>query len=272
MRKYSAFLIGALFLVVPFSAVQAEPVLTIQQDGKSKSFTRTGLLSMHTYQLDMNNSVGYEGKDMHYTAVRVCDLLKPLSVNSDETVELVSSDNFYALVPAKYLINCKEGSSIAYVAIEPADNPWPQLPRGGTAGPFFVVWTNPEKDYISSEYWAWNVVRMNVIAADQLTGVIPAPQNVKQEIKNGYHVYVSRCSGCHTMNQIGKAEIGPDLNYPMSPTKYFASDAILKKFIRDPQSVRIKKHDEMGNFTRQYLSDKDLDDLIAYMHYMDENR
>lgn len=255
-------------------------LLKIRSGSRIEELSREQLLAKKTYALHMTNSRAYLGVDMDYTAVRICDLLRSYHVRPAQIIELVSADNFYASVPAALLTSCQPGRAVAYIAIEMPNKPWPRLtynnpdalqPDHGSAGPLAVVWEHPDKNYISNEYWAWKIVGINILPGENKADVIAEPQDVKQHIRNGYHAYVSRCSGCHTMNRIGRAKIGPDLNYPESALKHFEDDATVKRFIRDPQSVRKKPNDRMSGTSEQFLSNHDLDDLLAYMRFMAKN-
>lgn len=284
--KHTFFLSSfALVTSLAFGSNTAkQPTLTIKDNNNELVLTRDQLLSQNnrkSQKLNMTNSRAYLGVNMRYQAVKICDLLKPFTIKQSDTIEFVSSDNFYALVPAHHVTNCDTDKSVAYIAIETSDRPWPKLtynnpnrhqPDHGTAGPFAVVWTKPEVDYISNEYWAWKIIQINILHQGNISNVIPAPQHVKQAIRNGYHAYVSRCSGCHTINHIGKGKIGHDLNLPTNALTHFADTKTFKKFVRDPQSVRKKANDRMSGTSEQFLSNNDLDDLTAYLSYIGKHK
>lgn len=267
-----------IFLLISNIAYASQPSLTIETPTKSKSFSTTDLLKMDVAHLTMNNSRAYLGITMKYEAVKLCEILKPFHVKQSDTVELISSDNFAVLVPAKYVLNCANHTPIGYLAIETADKPWPKLLHNnpdkshadeGTAGPFAVIWVNAAN--LSNEYWAWKVVTIKVHDKLDPKIYLNAPSTDDKQVLNGYHIYVSHCAACHTINKIGKAVIGPDLNIPRNPTEYY-SDVTLKKFIRDPQSVRKKKNDHMSGTSEETLSNKDLNDLVVYLRYMSKHK
>ncbi|OEH45787.1 hypothetical protein lpari_03300 [Legionella parisiensis] len=70
------------------------------------------------------------------------------------------------------------------------------------------------------------------------------------------------------INHIGKSKIGPDLNCPKNPLDYYPNITQLKKFIRDPKSVRSRPRGRMSGSDKQSLSDNDLDDLVQFFAYM----
>jgi cytochrome c2 len=259
-----------------------DPALTIITPKEKKVLTRTQLLkTKNITQITMTNSRAYPGVKLNFTAIKLCDILRPLHIRKNDMVELITSDNFSSLVPAKVVMACTTKTSIAYLAIEPKQHPWPQLKYNNpdqynrdmsSAGPYKIIWLHPEKSYISNEYWAWKVKTIKIHYKLNEKIYLPAPSTKNLNIQNGYNAYVSRCLGCHTINRIGKAKIGPDLNVPVSAVKRFNNDNLLKKFIRNPQSVRAKKNDRMSGTSEQFLSNKDLDDLVLYLHYMAEHK
>jgi cytochrome c2 len=280
--KLSALL--ALALIVSFNCYASlqDPIFTVTTPNITKKFTRSQLLEMPTLRhIQMTNSRAYPGININFAAIKLCDILKPLNISSKATLEFISSDHFYALVPAHYVLNCSDQHSLAYLAIETEDKPWPRLhynnadknnPSKTSAGPFQVIWLNPEKSYISNEYWTWNLIEVKEVSLRDANTVIPPPSVKDAHISNGYSMYVSRCSGCHTMNGVGKGKIGPDLNIPLNAVKRFKDDNQLKQFIRDPQSVRPKKNDRMSGTNEESLSNQDLNDLVLYFHYMDQHK
>lgn len=255
-----------------------EPVLVIESKYHHYFFSRTKLVSMKSLaHISINNNRAYPNMEMTYSAIKLCDLLKPFSIKLGDTLEFIAADRFSVLIPAKYIMSCNKNSAIGYLAIEPVKK-WPLLryKTGTTAGPFDVIWVYPEKSYISDEYWAWSVVR--IIVHEKLdSNLIPDVPNIqdrqiRDRIKNGYNKYISHCAACHAINHIGKGVIGPDLNIPKNPVEYYPDDNLLKKFIRDPQSVWVIKHDRMSGSSKQFLSDADLDDLLLYFHYMAKHK
>ena len=61
--------------------------------------------------------------------------------------------------------------------------------------------------------------------------------------------------------------MGPDLNVPYNPTEYFSGD-FLKRYIRDPQSLRQWPQAKMPAFTASVLPDNELDLLVGYLRHM----
>lgn len=280
LNKIKIIVLSAYLIAVTTSAHAAmhEPSLRIEIDKKTVTFTRSQLLSMKEItSVRINNNRAYPGVDMTYTAIKLCDLLKPYRIHSKTMLEFIAADQFAVLIPAKKIMQCGKNDAIGYLAIEPKKK-WPIIKNNTdtTAGPFDVIWVNPEKSYISDEYWAWSTIK--IVGHDKLdpNKFVTPPKvddpTIRKQVINGYDIYISHCAGCHTMNNIGKGQIRPDLNIPKNPTEYYPDDRVLKKFIRNPQSIRKIKNDRMSGSSEQFLSEKDLNDLLIYFHYMAKNK
>ncbi len=146
--------------------------------------------------------------------------------------------------------------------------------KSSTAGPFYLVWLRPERGGISPEQWPYQVVKIESVLplARRFPMVAPAAGvSARDPIRHGFAVYEKNCSVCHTINLGGDASIGPDLNVPYNPTEYLRVDA-LRRLIRDPQTLRRWPAAKMPAFPLQQLSDRDLTDLLAYLHHMADRK
>ena len=86
-------------------------------------------------------------------------------------------------------------------------------------------------------------------------------------IRRGLAVFTTNCIVCHTFNLAGDATVGPDLNVPHNPTEYMREE-YLRRLIRNPASVRYWKEQKMPGFDTAAISDRELDELLAYFYYM----
>jgi mono/diheme cytochrome c family protein len=237
------------------------------------TFAPAALLAMPAATtVTIANDVAYK-RNMTFRAIPVASLLG--GVGADETLRFVASDGFVATLPAALLLARGDGA-VAYLAIEPPDAPWPALKAGdpSTAGPFYLVWMRPERAGISPEQWPYQVVKIESVPpfARRFPMVAPAPGlSARDPIRHGFAVYEKNCSVCHTINLGGDASIGPDLNVPYNPTEYLRVDA-LRRLIRDPQTLRRWPSAKMPAFPIERLSDRDLTDLLAYLHHMADRK
>src|SRR5881392_899523 len=108
--------------------------------------------------------------------------------------------------------------------------------------------------------------------AQRFPAIVPPPGIAADaSVKRGFAVAVKNCLVCHTLNLGGDASVGPDLNVPFNPTEYLRADA-LRRLIRDPQSLRRWPGARMPGFSSAVLSDRDLNDLLAYLRNMADRK
>lgn len=256
-----------LALLSNLCVFSAEPTLTISSLNREHHYDRASLLASNRLEMiHIDNNRAYPGRKMTLASIKLCELLKPYAVRPDAIIEFIAADGFSVDVPANKIMTCNHYSAIAYIAIEP-EKKWPLLDNGTqtTAGPFDVIWLHPEKSYISNEYWAWSVTNIAIHQTLQRDLLKLKPIHASAQVKHGYDIYISHCAGCHTINHLGKAIIGPDLKDPKTPFDYYPDEQQLKQFIRDPQSIRPGR---MSGSGEDFLNNADLNALIAYLKYI----
>ncbi|HUB90744.1 MAG TPA: cytochrome c [Dyella sp.] len=209
---------------------------------------------------------------MRYRAVPLRALLPELA--QGDRLKFVANDGFSVDIAADALL--KPSGAQAWLAVEDPQHPWPSLPGNkGDAGPFYVVWINPAAAHIGGEQWPYQLARIERVddVAMRFPATAPAASvPADSPVRHGYAVFQRTCFACHTLNGEGDARMGPDLNIPHSPTEYL-STAMLRAFIRNPQSLRRWPEGRMIGFpTQQSLSDADLDAVIAYLKYMAQHK
>ena len=159
----------------------------------------------------------------------------------------------------------------AWLAVEDPSRPWPALAADKpSAGPFYLVWTDPAAGHISPEQWPFQVARIQRLepVAQRFPALLPDPQLAATDpINQGFALFQKNCLACHRLNGTGDSQFGPDLNIPYSPTEYFSGD-FLKRYIRDPQSMRRWPQAKMPGFNNNVLPDQELDLLLGYLRHM----
>jgi len=225
-------------------------------------------INNNTQQFDINiNSIGvrtlsvkentYQGK-VPFKAMPLINITKELPITA--TLKFIASDGFSSLIPAETLFYSK---ATPYLAIE--ESGWPKSLRGGkTAGPFYLIWENAEAGQIKQEQWPFQITELVIQQDAKIQYKAIFPDYLSSKAQSGFEVFVKNCFVCHQLNHIGDAAIGPDLNQPMNPTDYFQAEA-LKKFIRDPRSVRQWQSMLMPTFDQETLSERDILALIQYL-------
>ena len=133
-------------VLLPLGLAQAdEPTITIMVGDNQRRFTRGELLTRpDSTTIEVARDVTYR-RPVSYRAVRVPSLLAGMTLPPDSVIEAVALDGFIAQLPPDLVLNSDGTKAVAWLAIEPADHPWPPIPGKGTsAGPFYIVWTGDE--------------------------------------------------------------------------------------------------------------------------------
>ncbi|MGE7958055.1 c-type cytochrome [Pseudomonas sp. NPDC089530] len=261
--KSLILLCSALLLTTPAHAAQ----LTLELGTDSRTWQTEELLKHPQAQtIAIKDDVSYK-RDMSYRAVPIAALLT--GVKADDHLQAVALDGFAAELPAAPLLG-KAGAQ-AWLAIEDPAKPWPPLSEGKhSAGPFYLVWTNPQAGHISPEQWPFEVASIKRLApvAERFPALRPDPKLAAADpVNQGFALFQKNCLACHRLNGAGDSQFGPDLNIPYNPTEYFGAD-FLKRYIRDPQSLRRWPQAKMPAFSSSVLPDTELELLVGYLKHM----
>ena len=263
-------LAGAAAAMVSLVALAASPELTMVIGGRTVKHSIEALLANPaTTTITIPQDVAYK-RAMTYRALPLAALLQ--GAGREDSVKFVANDGFAATLPAAPLLATADDGARAYLAIEPPATRWPPLKAGSpaSAGSFYLVWLRPERARIAPEQWPYQIARIEDVAplTVRFPALLPAA-NVQptDPIRRGLTVFTTNCIVCHTFNLAGDSKVGPDLNVPFSPTDYMREE-YLRRQIRDPRSLRFWPDGKMPGFDTTAMSDRDLDDLIAYLYYM----
>jgi len=253
----------ALLISLPAAAAQ----LSIELEHASKTWQTAELLTHPDAQtVQIVDDVSYK-RTMTYRAVPLAVLLPGLTPGNH--MQAVALDGFAAELTAAPLLQ-KNGAR-AWLAVEDPDHPWPALAQGKpSAGPFYLVWTNPQAGHISPEQWPFQISTLKQLktVAERFPALLPDPRLAANDpINQGFVLFQKNCLACHRLNGAGDAQVGPDLNIPYNPTEYFSGD-FLKRYIRDPQSLRHWPQAKMPAFAASVLPDSELDLLVGYLKHM----
>jgi mono/diheme cytochrome c family protein len=256
-------LLGALLLSTPLYAAQ----LVLDLGAGSRTWQTEELLKHpQARTINITDDVSYK-RNMSYRAVPLSALLT--GIDADDHLQAVALDGFAAELAAAPLLN-HDGAQ-AWLAVEDPRKPWPPLAEGKpSAGPFYLVWSNPQAGRISPEQWPFQVASIKKLAAvaERFPALRPDPKLAANDpVNQGFWLFQKNCLACHRLNGAGDAQFGPDLNIPFSPTEYFGAD-FLKRYIRDPQSLRHWPQAKMPGFSATVLPDTELDLLVGYLEHM----
>jgi mono/diheme cytochrome c family protein len=256
------------FLLLPALGQADEPTITVTVANDTRSFTRGELLARSdTTTIDVAHDVTYR-VPMTFRAVPVASLLAEMTPPSDGVIEAVSLDGFVAQLETDLVLNTDESKAVAWLAIEPADHPWPPMPgKGVSAGPFYIVWTGAAVGTIRSEQWPYQTAKLisqpspaTRWPALAVNSALPPTDPVRA----GQALYIVQCLPCHKLNGAGASNVGPDLNLPQNPTEYFTPQG-LHDVIRNPRAVRTWPTLAMPAFS---LSDREIGLIVAYLKHM----
>jgi mono/diheme cytochrome c family protein len=264
-------LILVCLLLPPGLANADEPTVTITAGKINRSFTRGELLMRpDATNIEVVRDVSYR-MPMSYRAVRVASLFAGMTLPPDNVIEAVALDGFVAQLPPDLVLDIDESKTVAWLAIEPADHPWPAMPRKDTsAGPFYIVWTGADVGSIRSEQWPYHVAKL--VSQPSPTSrwpalVVNSALPSTDPARAGGVLFVVQCLPCHKLNGAGPSDVGPDLNLPQNPTEYLTTQG-LHDLMRDPRAVRAWPAMAMPAFPPDNLSDREIGLVIAYLKYM----
>lgn len=257
-------------LIVTLEAVPsaaADRSLNLTGSGVTKQFSTADLLARSdTATVTVPHDAAY-GRAMTYRAVPLRNLLAELPPDATDTIEARGTDGFVSHLPRTLIA----GPAVPWIAVEDPAHPWPPLPgKAQSAGPFYLVWENPEAAGISSEQWPYALAALTEVAspvrrwpAIAVSASLPADAAAR----HGQEVFIINCLPCHQLAGNGAGSMGPDLLKPMPVTAYL-TDTGLRALIRNPASVRHWPAQQMPGFGPATIPDSGVDAVIAYLHQL----
>jgi len=259
----------ALTAGAPCASRAAEPSLVITKGGESQHYTAASLLARaDVVSISVPNDVSYR-RSTTYRAVPLLALLGRSNDSRLDTLEAKATDGFIAQIPVELVTRGAAGGAVAWLAIEDPARPWEPLPHHTkSAGPFYLVWENPQRSNIRSEQWPHWLVSLELVESPlHRWPQLELPAGQASAARAGQKIFLSFCLPCHRLNGGGASDTGPDLGEPMNATEYL-TEAGLRGIIRNPRSVRTWPNQTMGGFGSKTLPDADVDNLLVYLRAM----
>ncbi len=134
--------------------------------------------------------------------------------------------------------------------------------------PAYVIWKNLDDARILSEGdygWPYQVTQIELVTFRSRFAEMAPPEDASAKARAGFEVFTAHCSKCHAVNGHG-GTVGPELNYPASPTEYMKADW-LRRWIDDPTSMR--QAPRMPPLNRQLPHRAELiEEIVAYLEEM----
>jgi len=264
----SVYVFSICLLSSSLAASAKEPTLKVG----TKSYTASELLKRSDLEtITVKQDPAYGGREMRYQAIGAAVLFAETKLREDDVVQFRCLDGFVASISKERIMRTGPGQSVAYIAIENPKAKWPVLPlkpSAGSAGPFYLVWLKPELSGILQEEWPYQVVAFEVKGRlkDLYPRIFPT-QQADAGVARGLKLFQQTCFACHTMNQDGPSQVGPDLNLPLNPTEYL-KESILPRYIRNPKAIRSWEGSKMPGFGPETFSDEDIANIVAYLKQM----
>jgi mono/diheme cytochrome c family protein len=274
-RVLLALLMAAVLLGGPREAAAAEPGLRVAFGDKVRDFDAATLLARpDAHDITVPNDVAYR-REMSFRAVPLLALLEGLPLEGADTLETRATDGFVSQLPMTLLLKAKSGGSVPWVAIEEPGTPWPPLPgKNDSAGPFYIVWLDPERSHVRQEQWPYALAALTEVEAPAWRWpqiAVAAGLAPDAPARHGQEVFIVQCLPCHRMRGGGEGDMGPGLAVPRSPTEYMTRTGLVAQ-IRDPKSLRSWPDQKMPAFSEAALPAADVDAVIAYLRHMAHRR
>lgn len=264
IRSVQKLVLSLTFILIFSSACLAQ-TLTINVGDQEASYTpETLLANPHLVTFKQLHLPTYPNQSFDVKALPLCSLLNIPNKNMKGVLKIRASDHYISYFNLYRVYPCDEKRvSTAYIAIEEPNKPWPIVAKlKRSAGPFYLIW---QGEKVSQTDWIFGAENISITKENPFSALLPL--NSTNQEAQGFEQFSNKCGVCHSINLIGNVEMGPDLNFPMNPLEYF-SEKHVRKFIRDPQSVRYMKNDKMFAFNEKLLSAEELDAVIAFLKLM----
>src|SRR4051794_21534904 len=164
MRWVACLAVLMLMVLGAKPARAVEPFLMLDLGGVARRFTVAELLARpDATEMVIPNDPSYQ-RAVRYRAVPLLPLLADLPQGPFDTLEARATDGFVAQIPLSLVRQGAEGGAAAWIAIEPPDEPWSALPGKKTgAGPFYLVWKQPERSGVLPEQWPYHLASLTAV-------------------------------------------------------------------------------------------------------------
>ncbi|WGY72353.1 cytochrome c [Burkholderia cepacia] len=271
MLKRQWFSLVLLTVCLLGQRASAQSTLELDTDGTARALTRQTLLARpDATDIHVPRDIAY-GRPMTFRAVPFTALLGDTPLPADGVLETRAADGFAAQLPMDLVRRHAPARAVPWLAIEDPAHPWPKLPgKQVSAGPFYLVWLGPDASSVRGEQWPYQIVRVTIESSPLARWpslAVDAALPADDPARTGQRLFVTQCLACHRLDGAGSSHAGPDLNTPMNPVDYF-QPAALRRYIRNPASVRDWPGRSMPAFPPDQLSDCELDQIVAYLAYM----
>ncbi len=204
-----------------------------------KTLSGTDVRSMGSQRVTVDDPHEHRAIDM--IGVRATSLLDSTlgpSWRSADDVVFTCADGFHPSIPVRLFL--LGDAYVAYARPDSHDFAVQEEPAKRTrVGPYYLVWKKGAGETPPEPAWPYQVTGLEVtdFASRFAAAIPPAELGASEPLaREGFERFRTFCLPCHTMNGVG-GDVGPELNYPVSVTEYFA-EPTLRQWIVDPKQVR----------------------------------
>lgn len=200
----------------------------------------------------------------HYLAMPLAEVLEKgfgLAAGKLAHRELVlgARDGYTVPVSGKRLL--EPGGLLAVEDLDQAG--WQRVGRErADPGPLMIVWSGRKQTDGNLYPRPWQLVSIGIVRLESVfPHAVPEGEPAGSAPLRGWSLFRADCIRCHAINGEG-GHVGPDLNLPRSIVEYRPVKQI-RAYIKNPLAFRYTRMPPHPG-----LSDKALDDLIAYFEVM----
>jgi len=261
----------------PAARAGAAPTLEVVSPAGTRTFTLDELrraLPVDTARVARDPA--YEGRAKRYAGFPLDRVLALAGVRAsgEEVLYFVASDGYRATM-AQPADDPRVRGIVAFADLD-AGGGWEPVKHGARSvspAPFYLVWSArapADSAGALARPWPYQLARIEVVDPRRTYDRI-YPTGVAEDdpVYRGFRAFViesrggDQCVACHALNRQG-GTVGPELNVPRNITEY-RDDATLRAFILNARSFRAGT--AMPVFEGK-LSERDLDDIVAYLRWM----
>lgn len=238
--------------------------LTLSREGQLVKKLTLEELTTITPAVDVSVDDPQYGRQKHYKAVALKPVLKAAYGELAAAQQLVVRATDGYAIPTTGETLTTDGAYLAYRDRE-APNWEPIGPQKVSPGPLYMIWRGADQRDPNVFPWPYAMQQIDAVSLETLYAKASPGKDPNESVKRGHAIVLHKCIKCHAVNGQG-GHLGPELNIPKNVTEYWSADQV-RAYIKDPATLRY------GNMPpNPDLSDRDLDDLLAYLSAMKDHK
>jgi mono/diheme cytochrome c family protein len=193
--------------------------------------------------------------------------LKNIDITKLDVIIFEAKDGFKITIPLSFIDKYNPFLAIRDTSLSAGKN-WEEVRDGGRVidgGPYYLMW-DVHNNKIPENYWAFGITKISFSTFKEAFGASVPSKNKNNRVMNGFQIYQSSCSGCHSINLVG-GSLGLEMNVPKNFTEYLSKEFILS-YSKSPASYRANAKMPAQNL----LSNDEINSVITYLEAMKLNK